>query len=261
MKSHRQLIGSIIALTLSHLALANESPRPQPSPQDKTHQDMAKTSQDKMPAMDMGDKHEMVMPFFTHMGMPEPLGSHSLSFSGLSTSAGGRSINDVSFQYMCGLSDRLGVNFRSDEFTTGNEAEVMFQYAAIRSMDGMSGICPMLEIEFPTKRSGSGIKTVVGFSAALDQKNGTFDGAFHYNTFERKFEGSVAYVSRANQGFYPVVELIGSAELREMPTLDILAGSKFKTGKNSMVGLAYQSPISSRKDFGSRFILQFDFRW
>ena len=242
--------------------MATESPRPI---QDQNHQDMAKAKspQDKadMGAMDMGYKHDMVMPFFTHMGMPEPFGSHSLSLSGLSTSAGGRSINDLSFQYMVGLSDRLGVNFRSDEFTTGSEAEVMFQYAAIRSRDRMSGICPMLEIEFPTKRSGSGIKTIVGFSSAQVQPNGTFDGAFHYNLAERKFEGSVSYVSRACQGFYPIVELIGTAELHQMPTLDILVGPKFKTGKNSKVGIAYQSPISDRKDYGSRFIVQFDFRW
>ena len=31
--------------------------------------------------MAMGEMHEMVMPFFTHMGMLEPLGSHSLNFS------------------------------------------------------------------------------------------------------------------------------------------------------------------------------------
>ncbi len=211
--------------------------------------------------MQMGEQYEMVMPFFTHMGMPQAFGTHSLSLSGLRTSAGGRSTPDFSFQYMCGLSDRLGVNFRSDEFTTGNEAEVMFQYAAIRSMDGMSGISPMLEIEFPTRRSGSGVKTVIGFSSALAQKHGTFDGAFHYNLFERKFEGSIAYVCQTMPSFFPIVELIGTAELREMPTLDILAGPKFRTGKNSMVGIAYQTPISSRKDFGSRFILQFDLKW
>ena len=220
-------------------------------------------AQDKtsMGSMDMAEHSVMVIPFFTHMGMPEAFGSHSFSLSGLTTSSNGHSTPDFSFQYMCGLSDRLGVNFRSDEFTTGNEAEVMFQYAAIRSRDGMSGICPMLEFEFPTKRSGSGIKTVVGFSTALAQKNGTFDGAFHYNTFERKFEGSVAYVCRSSSSYFPIVELIGTAELHEMPTLDVLAGPKFKTGKNSMVGIAYQSPISARKDFGSRFILQFDLRW
>ena len=257
MKINQSILWSCLFLTQSVLAMATESPRPI---QDQNHQDMAK-SKSPQDTMAMGEMHEMVMPFFTHMGMPEPFGSHSLNFSGLSTSAGGRSINDLSFQYMVGLSDRLGVNFRSDEFTTGSEAEVMFQYAAIRSRDRMSGICPMLEIEFPTKRSGSGIKTIVGFSSALVQPNGTFDGAFHYNLAERKFEGSVSYVSRACQGFYPIVELIGTAELHQMPTLDILVGPKFKTGKNSKVGIAYQSPISDRKDYGSRFIVQFDFRW
>ncbi len=250
---------------MAGFALASESPGPKADTKDQNHQDMSKGKmpQDKMGmgSMEMGEHYEMVMPFFTHMGMPQALGTHSLSFSGLNTSAGGRSTPDFSFQYMCGLSDRLGVNFRSDEFTTGNEAEVMFQYAAIRSKDRMSGISPMLELEFPTKRSGSGIKTVIGFSAALAQKHGTFDGAFHYNLFERKFEGSVAYVCQASQGFFPIVELIGTAELREMPTLDVLVGPKFKTGKNSDVGFAYQTPISARKDFGSRFILQFDFRW
>ena len=257
MKINQSILWSCLFLTQSVLAMATESPRPI---QDQNHQDMAK-SKSPQDTMAMGEMHEMVMPFFTHMGMPEPFGSHSLNLSGLSTSAGGRSTPDLSFQYMCGLSDRLGFNFRSDEFTTGSEAEVMFTYASIRSADRMSGICPMLELEFPTKRSGSGIKTIVGFSSTVAQKNGTFDGAFHYNTSERKFEGSVSYVSRACQGFYPIFELIGTAELHQMPTLDILVGPKFKTGKNSKVGIAYQSPISDRKDYGSRFIVQFDFRW
>lgn len=254
MKLQRLAFLSVLLVTTAGLAIAQASPAPM---------NMSDPKAKSMPAtsMAMGDE-EVAHPFWTHMGMPEAKGTSVLRISGLTTSADGHSRNDFAFHYETGLTDRVGFHLRNDEFTTDPFTETMFQYAAIRSKDGMSGISPLIEFEFPT-RGGTegGVKTMIGFSSTLTMTRAAINQVLHYEPRTKMFEGSIAYVCEHSKGFYPVFELLGNAG-QGMPTvLNLLAGPKFKVSSNSIVGLAYESPISASKDFGSKFILQLETKW
>lgn len=232
------------------VASASESQKPHASQQGKTHQTMPK-----------GEPEEVPHPFFTHMGMPEAVGTHSLRLSGLTTSMDGNSSADWAFHYETGLAKLIGFHLRSDAFTTDLFTEAMFQYAVIRSKDGMSGISPLIEFEFPTRRAGSGIKTLYGFSSTLTLKRSAINQVLHYDPKEKMLEGSIAYVWEASKGFYPVIELLGMGAKGEKPTLNVLLGPKLKVSKSAIVGFAFETPISARKEFGSRFIVQLELKW
>lgn len=207
------------------------------------------------------DDEEVAHPFFTHMGMPEAVGMHSLRISGLTTSAGGRSQGDFAFHYETGLTNLIGFHLRSDAFTTDPFSEAMFQYAAIRSKDGMSGISPLIEFEFPTRRAGSGTKTLFGFSSTLTLKRAAINQVLHYDPKDKMLDGSIAYVWEAKKGLSPVIELLGESMKGEKPILIVLFGSKMNVGKSALVGVAYMSPISARKEFSSKFVVQMELKW
>jgi hypothetical protein len=255
MKLQQPLLWSLLLVTATGFASGSASPAARMSLQEQDHQTMPQGS------MGMGEDEEVAHPFFTHMGMPEAVGTNSLRLSGLTTSADGRSRGDFAFHYETGLTKLIGFHLRSDAFTTDPFTEAMFQYALIRSKDGMSGIAPLIEFEFPTRQAGSGIKTLYGFSSTLTMKRAAINQVIHYDPKEKMLEGSIAYVCEHSKGFYPVVELLGMAAKGEMPTLNALFGPKVKVSKNAIVGVAYETPISARKDFGSEFIVQLELKW
>ncbi len=249
------LLWPILLMTTGGVASASESTRAEASLQEKNHQTMPQGTMGK------GEDEEVAHPFLTHMGMPEGVGTHSLRLSGVTTSADGISRGDFAFHYETGLSNLVGFHLRSDAFTTDPFTEAMFQYAAIRSKDGMSGVAPLIEFEFPTRRSGSGIKTLYGFSSTLTMKRSAINQVLHYDPKQKMLEGSIAYVCEASKGFYPVIELLGEGMKGEKPILNVLFGPKLQVGKSAIVGIAYVTPISARKEFGSKFIVQLELKW
>lgn len=254
MKLHHQSLIAFLLLGSCGAASASDTPVPKTAQQDKNHQTMPAS-------MPMGETEEMAHPFLTHMGLPDAVGTRVLRFSGLTTSADGNSRGDIAFHFETGLAKRLGIHLRNDEFTTDPFTEVMFQYAAFTSKDGMSGISPLIEFEFPTRREGSGIKTMFGFSSTLALKHGEINQVLHYNPKEEMLEGSIAYVFEASKGVYPVIEFLGEAMKGDSPTINVLFGPKVRVGKSTLLGIAFESPISARKEFGSKFIFQLEFKW
>lgn len=115
----------------------------------------------------MSDDEEIAHPFFTHMGMPEAVGTYSLRFAALATKMDGKTKADFAFHFETGLSKFVGLHIRNDRFLDNTHTEIMFQFAVIRSKDGMSGFSPIIEFEIPTKKGASRINTLVGFFTAL----------------------------------------------------------------------------------------------
>ena len=115
----------------------------------------------------MSDDEEIAHPFFTHMGMPEAVGTYSLRFAALATKMDGKTKADFAFPFETGLSKFVGLHIRNDRFLDNTHTEIMFQFAVIRSKDGMSGFSPIIEFEIPTKKGASRINTLVGFFTAL----------------------------------------------------------------------------------------------
>ncbi len=205
---------------------------------------------------------EIAHPFLTHMGVPEGVGVFSLRASGLVTRAEGKSEGDFGFHFETGLTKTIGLHIRNDAFRTNPHTEVMFQFAAIMSKDGMSGFAPIIEFEFPT-RSGVGARTesLIGFTTALTRSQLVFNQVIHYNPREEGGDASAALVARVAGRFFPVLEVLGEAGKGSLPVVSLLTGLKMRVREGINLGFAYQFPVTNNRDFSSRLILQPDYEW
>ena len=234
-----------------------QQPMPMPTPSKATQQQTPKTDD-----TEMSDDSEIAHPFFTHMGMPERVGVYSLRLEGLANRFDGKSKGDFGFHFETGVTKRIGIHIRNDSFLERTRSELMIQFAAIRSKDGMSGFSPIIEFEIPTRRGGgSRINTLVGFSTALVNKRASFNQVVHYNPREDSADYSAAFVLRVGKKYFPVFEILGEAMRGERPIVNLLGGFKIRMNKNLTLGFAVQVPVTSRKDFTSQIVGQPDIEW
>jgi len=205
---------------------------------------------------------EVAHPFFTHMGVPEGVSVYNLRLAGLSTRAEGRTEGDFAFHFETGLTRSIGVHVRNDRFLDKPRTEVMFQFAAVRSKNGMSGFSPIIEFEIPT-RSGDGnrINSLVGFSTALSNTRASFNQVVHYNPREDMVDGSAAVVFKVRKRFYPVIEVLAEAMRGERPIVNMLFGLKVRVNETLLLGFAFQVPASGRQNFSSQLVFQPDIEW
>lgn len=213
------------------------------------------------------EMEEVAHPFLSHMGVPEAVGVYSLRISGLYSSMenieeGSNGNGDFGFHFETGLTDFIGLHIRNDGFLNSQHSEVMFQFAAIRSKDKMSGFSPLIEFEFPTKSGGDRhINVLVGFTTALANSKMAFNQALHYNPREEEYEYNASFVMKIGKRIFPVVELFGEALPHEQPLLNVLAGVKVAVSKKLILGVAFQAPVTTRKDFTWQLIFQPDIEW
>lgn len=221
------------------------------------------TNQPQTDEKQMDDEEvEIAHPFFTHMGMPERVGVYSLRLAGLANRVDGRTKGDFGFHFETGLTKYIGIHVRNDSFLERTNSEVMFQFAAIRSKDGMSGFSPIIEFEIPTRHGGgSRINTLVGFSTALVNKRVAFNQVVHYNPRENSADYSVAIVLRLGKRYFPVFEILGEGMHGERPIVNLLGGFKVRMNKNLTLGFALQVPVTNRKDFSTQLVFQPDIEW
>ncbi len=209
----------------------------------------------------MSHDGEIAHPFFTHMGMPEAVGTYSLRLAALATQRDGITKGDFAFHFETGLSKLVGLHIRNDRFLDNNHSEIMFQFAVIRSKDGMSGFSPIIEFEIPTKKGASRIHTLVGFSTAFVRPRFAFNQVIHYNPREDMVDGSAALVYKVSKKVFFVVEILGEKMPDEEAILNLFGGVKIKINENFLLGIGYQQPITTNREFSSQYILQPDMEW
>lgn len=249
-----------IALSFCEFSANAQQPMPMPKPTPAMTNQRQNSQPDETQMSD--DEVEIAHPFFTHMGMPERVGVFSLRLAGLANRVDGKSKGDFGFHFETGLTKYIGVHVRNDSFLDRTRSEVMIQFAAIRSKDGMSGFSPIIEFEIPTRRGGgSRINTLVGFSTALVNKRAAFNQVVHYNPRENSADYSAAVVLRVGKRYFPVVEILGEGARGERPIVNLLGGFKVRVNKNLTLGFAVQAPVTSRKDFSSQLVFQPDIEW
>jgi hypothetical protein len=239
-------------------------------------------SMDSMPGMDMGAQQadtakaaksgpaamamdtgtmDVAHPFYTHMGMPDAVGSYALRLSGVATRNGGSTKGDFGFHLETGLSKTLGFHIRNDRVRDNPHTEITFQFAAISSRDGMSGFSPFMEFEVPTHHGEKTIYTLVGFSTAWATGNFALNQSLEYSPKEDVVEGSASAVVKVFDRFFPVAELIGGAARGAAPVGSALAGLKYRINGHLTAGLAYKLPLSTVKEFDSQVQVQTDIEW
>lgn len=218
------------------------------------------------PKMNMGnmdgEEQEVAHPFFTHMGVPEAVGVYSLRLGALVTRAEGKTDADFAFHFETGLTKFIGVHLRNDGIVDRQHTELMFQFAAVRSEDGMSGFAPIIEFEFPTHSGGDQhINTLVGFSTALANSKAAFNQVVHYDPRTNMVEGSAAFVLKLGTRLFPVVEISGEGMPGERPIINLLGGMKVRVNESLLLGIALQAPVTGRQDFSWQLVFQPDIEW
>lgn len=58
-----------------------------------------------------------------------------------------------------------------------------------------------------------------------------------------------------------MIEIAGEKMPDEQAIINLFRGLKFKINKNIMLGIGYQQPITTNKDFSSQYIFQQDMGW
>jgi len=209
----------------------------------------------------MSNDKDLAHPFFSHMGMPHEVGTYSLRLSALATQIDGKTKGDFAFHFETGLSKFIGLHIRNDRFLQESHTEIMFQFAAIKSRDGMSGFSPIIEFEIPTKKGASRINTLVGFSTAIVGSHLAFNQAFHYNPYNDMVEGEASLVFKAGKRVFLIAEILGEKMPDEQAIINLVGGVKIKLNENFMLGIGYQQPVTTNRDFSNQFIFQPDIEW
>ena len=254
------------ALSLALLATATQTQmghaKDDKMPMDGQTRDAVKSVAPDHSKMNMGEgEMDIVHPFFTHMGMPDPVGHYALRLSGVSSNSKGHNKGDFGFHLETGLAKNWGLHIRNDQVRGNAHTEVAFQYAAIRSRDGMSGVSPFIEIELPTGKGEKDTFALIGFSTAWTTKRLAFNQSLEYSPRENAIEGSAAIVAKIGERFFPVVEFIGGAAKGALPENSVIGGLKYRFKKNLVGGVGYRVPVASAREFNNQVMVQMDIEW
>ncbi len=218
---------------------------------------MQHTKMDTSAMADMQSQMMLPMAFFTHMGMPLDVGSYSLRAAVLPTRNDGETKTEFNFQLETGLSKTIGLFLGGEGLFDDPTLEAMFNFLAWKSKDGMSGFSPLIEFEFPLgKEATRSVYTLVGFATTLSNSKLAFHQVLHYSPLEDLAEGSASLVIKASKRLFFVPEISGVFEQGARPISNLLLGVKVKLNNNFMLGLAYQLPITTSRDYDSQFVLQ-----
>lgn len=224
--------------------------------------DSANTTNKRAMPTNIQMDEEIPHPFFTHMGMPEAVGTFSLRTAALVTKqVDGRTKGDFAFHFETGLSRTVGIHIRNDRFLMNPTTEIMFQFAVIKSKSGMNGISTLIEFEIPTSKGVKRINTLVGFSSTLGNSRVAFNQVLHYNPRVDMLDGSIALVFKVTSKIFLVTEMLGTRMPDGIVMLNPLAGVKVRLNKNIILGLGYMRPVTTNKEFSSQSIFQPDFGW
>lgn len=125
----------------------------------------------------------------------------------------------------------------------------------------MNGFAPLIEFEVPTRSGASRVNTLVGFTTSLGASKWAFNQVVHYDPKEDMLDGSVALVLKASRFVFPVLELLGEGGTGVSSAVNVLAGIKVRVRAGINLGVAYQIPVTVRKDFSRQVVVGPDFDW
>lgn len=246
------LIVSSVVLT-SSVVLAHESK--QESDAEHKHVDGAIKEADTS----MGH-HAFVHPFVAHMGMPDEPGELSVRLMSITERNAGLANGTYGFHLETGVMNRLGLHLRNDGVATHKSTEMMLQYAVLKS--GQNGIAIIGEVEFPTGSTADNQnKFMYGISFAYYWESIlSVNSVVHYNPQQKMTEWEIASVSPLTEKIFPVLEFRGEAG-KDMSIANALLALKFKILNGNAIGLGYQVPISTNRDYDSQLIAQAEFNF
>lgn len=208
----------------------------------------------------MAMKDMFVHPFLAHMSLPDLVGEVSVRATGYQTRIDGMTQSDFAIHFETALFKRLGLHIRADGIKYDAFSEIMLQYALLTDKGSHNGVAIIGELEMPTGRVKSEqFQGVIGASARLTARNiMVWDGSIHYNMKEKMTEFENAFVFRASEILYPILEFRGETG-NEMTAAYLMPAIKFRINDNSAIGVGYQTAILDERDYDTQALLTYDF--
>lgn len=196
-----------------------------------------------------GEEH----PFLVHMGMPDEPGEMSLRITGFQQRLGSVSQSGYGAHLETGLWDRVGLHIRNDDIQRSG-TEIMLQFAALRSQDKKEGISLMIENEMPGTTGEANVQFKVGFSAAKLLWGNLLNFAYHYGPGDKESEIEASFIGKVNERLSLVFEYSGHSDQEKMSYL--LEAIKVKMTSFMSLGIGFQSPLSTEREFDAKTLLQ-----
>lgn len=199
----------------------------------------------------------MPMPFFTHIGVLYDVGTFGARVAVLPTELDGNLKTELNFQLETGLSKTVGLFIGGEGLFDDPTLESMFQFLVWKSKNGMNGVSPIIEFEFPLSKTATRkVYTLVGISSTFSNSHVAINQVLHYSPIEELEEGSVSFLMKATKHIFLVSEVSGVVQNGSRPIFNILGGLKFQIYKNFLLGFAFQLPLTTNRDFSSRYVIQ-----
>ncbi len=211
-----------------------------------------------MYAQDMNDtdmKDMFVHPFLAHMALPDRPGEVSLRFSPFQQREGAATISDYSFHVEAGLFPNVGLHVRNDALKNAPYSEVMLMYSFLHDPKLQKGISVFGQISIPTGPIESNTyKGLFGISARETiPELVVFDANVHINLKDKMAEYESAFVFKASEIYYPIIEIRGE-KTEEETTVYSLLGLKFRIADEIAWGFGVQLPISSAREYDTQML-------
>ena len=204
-------------------------------------------------------QHQMMlpMPFFTHMGIPYNVGTYGLRLAVLPTINEGKANTEFNFQFETGLTKTVGLFIGGEGLFDDPTLEAMFQFLVWKSKNEMNGFSPIIEFEFPLgKEATRSVYTQVGFASTFSNSHVAFNQVLHYSPLEDLAEGSASLLVKISNRIFLVSEISGVVQKDELPIFNLLAGVKIRLNQNFLLGFAYQLPLTTNRNYSSRYVFQ-----
>jgi len=200
-----------------------------------------------------------VHPFLAHMGLPDVPKEVSLRITGFRSRLEGMTQGDFAVHIEAGLLRNLGLHIRADGIQHEDYSEVMLQYAVLADKKLQNGISVFGQLSIPTGQVKSNTyKGLFGLSGRLTFLHlVVWDGNMHYDPKDKMVEHENAFVFKANEKFYPILEIRGHIT-EEMKEAYILPAIKFRTDEHNAFGVGVQIAITDNREFDSQALLTYD---
>lgn len=200
--------------------------------------------------------HDMfVHPFLAHMALPDNPGEVSLRITPFQERSGAATSSDYGVHIEAGLFKDVGLHIRSDALKRDPYSEAMIMSTFLHDAGATRGLSVFGQISIPTGPIQTNTyKGLFGVSARETIPNVVVaDANVHIDLKDEMAEYESAFVFKASEVFYPVVELRG--EITEDTTsLYSLLGLKFRIADAIAWGVGVQLPVTTVRDYDTQLL-------
>jgi hypothetical protein len=200
-------------------------------------------------------EHFFLHPFLAHMGLPDMPNEFSLRLTPFQERYGAQTSQDLKIHLEAGLLRNVGLHLRNEALRRAPYTEIMIMVAALHNEEYSRGIGLFGQISIPTGPIASNqYKGLFGVSATETLRRFMeINANVHVDLKDKMGEFESAFVMRASEVLFPVVEIQG--EVHEKETLvSGLVGMKFRTTHRTGLGFGFQFPFTKAKEYDTRVL-------